>query len=160
MKTIEYYLMRHAAYYDNENQYVTYRGMTTLKQSVDKLKIELDEKFPGRKLRVVHSTLPRAKHTSLLIWEMLSGISVLRTSDPSLNSDKLQINDAYVNKVVASCEKENEVCLILSHQPDIEFFCNKELSNSEFIVKVATIEEESSSRKSDSSGDDDDDLPF
>jgi len=157
MKKIEYYLMRHADYYDKENQYVTYRGMTTLKRSADKLKIELDEKFPGKNLRIVHSTLPRAKHTALLVQEMLSGIKVFLTSDSSLNSDRLQIDDAYVNKVVASCERDNEVCLILPHQPDIEFFCNKELSNSEFIVKVVTIEEEGSSRKSD---DDDDDLPF
>ena len=156
MKAIEYYLMRHASYYDHENQYVTYRGMTTLKQSVDKLKIELDEKFPGKKLRIIHSVLPRAKHTSLLMAEMLSGLKVFHTGDPSLNSDKLQINDAYISKVVASCEKDNEVCLILSHQPDIEEFCQKELSTSEFIRKTVTLDVESP--PSTNSGDDD--LPF
>jgi phosphohistidine phosphatase SixA len=153
-KTIEYYLMRHASYYDQENQFITYRGMNNLKISMDKLRTELNEKFPGKKLRITHSMLPRAKHTMLLMEEMLSGLKVFHTNDPCLNSDKLEINEAYIRKVVSKCEKDNEICLILSHQPDIEYFSKVELSTSQFISRTIELEEDPPKNS------EDDDLPF
>lgn len=157
MKTIEYFLMRHANYYDHENQYVTYNGVLQLKNSVDKLFTKLNEEFPQKKIRITHSILPRAKHTVLLINDMLSakGIDVYMTSDPRLNSDKLEISDSYIEEIVSERDKKNEVSLILSHQPDIEFFCKKELENSEWIRMTIDLEE-----KTAQTSDENDDLPF
>lgn len=154
MKTVEYYLMRHASYYDLENQFVSYYGFITLKNSMDRLLVELNEKFPNKGLRIIHSMLPRAKHTSLLMEEMLKDISIFKRGDHRLNSDKLQISDAYIREVVTSCEKEDRICLILSHQPDIEYFCKQRLETSQFIRMTAQIEETVPQKESD------DDLPF
>lgn len=146
--------MRHASYYDFENQYVNHYGFITLQHSVNKLKVELEEKFPKKNLRIIHSVLPRAKHTALLIQEMLAGIKTFIRSDSRLNSDKLQIDEGYINEVVSLCEKENEICLILSHQPDIKHFCKEELETAEYIRRTIAIEEKPLSKKSG------DDLPF
>lgn len=154
MKTIEYYLMRHASYYGNENQYVNHDGFITLQHSVSRLKAELEEKFPKKNLRIIHSVLPRAKHTALLMQEMMTDVKTFCRSDPRLNSDKLQIDDDYINEVVSYCEKENEICLILSHEPDIKDFCKKELKTSEW-VKMSTEIKDKPAQVSES-----DDLPF
>lgn len=155
MKTVEYYLMRHASYYDFENQYVNHYGFITLQHSVSRLKTELEERFPKKNLRIIHSVLPRAKHTALLMQEMMVGIKTFCRSDSRLNSDKLKIDDDYIDEVVGLCDKENEVCLILSHQPDIKYFCKKELETSEYIRRNVDIEE-----KPISTNDESDDLPF
>lgn len=89
--------MRHASYYDHENQYVNYCGFIDLLHSVSRLKTELKQEFPKKKLRIIHSVLPRAKHTVLLIREMLVGVETFTTSDPRLNSDQLQIDEDYIN---------------------------------------------------------------
>lgn len=158
-KTIEYYLMRHASYYDKENQYVTYYGMLELKNSLDNLFTELAEKFPEKKLRIIHSILPRAKHTVLLIKDIFGSsskkIDVFTTSDPRLNSDEFQINNNYINEVVGECEKENKICLILSHEPDIEAFCDRKLNTSEWIRVSVELEEKIIQRV-----EGEDDLPF
>lgn len=154
MKTIEYYLMRHASYYDHENQYVNHYGFITLEHSVSRLKAELEERFPKKNLRIIHSVLPRAKHTALLMQEMITGIETFIRSDPRLNSDKLQIDEDYINEVVGLCDKENKVCLILSHQPDIKYFCEKELKTAEYIRRTVDIEEKLLPEESG------DDLPF
>lgn len=158
MKTIEYYLMRHAAYYDTENQFVSYWGMLALKASMDKLKTELGEKFPNKKLRIIHSMLPRAKHTALLMGDMLIGVDTFRRNDPSLNSDKLQITKDYVKEVVSTCELDQEICLILSHNPDIKCFCGEELELSEYLCKNIQIDEEKFEK--DKEEIENDDLPF
>ena len=85
MKTIEYYLMRHASYYDYENQYVSYHGFITLQHSANRLNTELEEKFPKKNLRIIHSVLPRAKHTALLIQEMIVGTKTFCSGDSRLN---------------------------------------------------------------------------
>lgn len=159
MKTTEYYLMRHASYYDKENQHVTYYGMLELKESLDDLFTEITEKFPEKKLRVVHSILPRAKHTTLLIKDILGSKSkkmdVFTTSDPRLNSDKFQIKSNYIQEVVGGCEKENKICLILSHEPDIEAFCDRKLKTSKWIRMTVELKEENIPAENDK-----DDLPF
>lgn len=155
MKSIEYYLMRHASYYDHENQYVNHYGFITLQHSVGRLKVELEEKFPKKNLRIIHSVLPRAKHTALLMQEMMTGIKTFCRSDPRLNSDMLQIDEDYIEEVVGLCDKDNEICLILSHQPDIKFFCKKELETSEYIRRTVDLEESSKP-----GADGRDDLPF
>src|SRR4051812_32230777 len=117
MKKVEYYLMRHAADYGRIGQFVTYTGMLVLKNEMDKLKVELEQKFPNKELCITHSELPRAIHTALLIREMIGGsIRVSLQPDPCLNSDKLLITEKYVKQIVTSCEDSNKVCLILSHQ--------------------------------------------
>lgn len=156
MKKIEYYLMRHASYYDHENQYVNQYGFITLQHSASRLKAELEEKFPNRNLRIIHSVLPRAKHTALLMQEMMTGITTFCRSDPRLNSDKLQIDEDYIDEVVSLCEKENEICLILSHHPDIEYFCKKKLETAEYIRRIVDIKEKPIPERSDGG----DDLPF
>ena len=133
--------MRHADYYDPINQFVSYWGMLTLKSSMDKFKTELAEKFPNKKLRIVHSMLPRAKHTALLMVDILTGIKTFCRNDPRLNSDKLLITQEYVKEVVSACEKEQEICLILSHKPDIKCFCRKELELSQYLCMDITIDE-------------------
>jgi len=165
MKTIEYYLMRHASYYDQENQYVTYRGMITLKSYIDDLKAEIQEKFPNKKLRILHSTLPRAIHTAFLIKEMLTDIQVTLQADSRLISDNLQIDSTYVTEAVCFCELNNEVMLILSHLPDIEYFCEKELENSEYLCRSIDITkmsmpEISNDEEENNKDDSNDDLPF
>jgi hypothetical protein len=152
--TTEYYIMRHADYFDKDNEYISYYGMLTLRTRMDNLKAELTDKHPQKKLRIIHSILPRAKHTALLMREMLSGIDVYLRRDPRLNSDKLQINKKYISEVISSCSKDSEICLILSHQPDIEFFSKQKLDNSEYKCLSVELEEEPASTKSD------DDLPF
>lgn len=149
--------MRHASYYDHENQYVTYFGMLKLKNSLDNLLIELNEKFSQKKIRITHSILPRAKHTALLMRDILSpkGIDVFRTSDPRLNSDKLQINEDYIKEIVGLCDKENEICIILSHQPDIELFTKKKIETSEWFRMIVELKEKPVSTNEHS-----DDLPF
>lgn len=155
MQTVEYYLMRHTSYYDRVNEFVDYKGFITLQISVERLMLELKEKFPKRNLRIIHSVLPRAKQTSLLIVEMLKDIKTFCRNDPRLNSDKLQIDDDYIEEVVRACQKDNEVCLILSHQPDIEHFCKKKLQTSEYIRRSVDLEEEEKPPSNDN-----DDLPF
>ena len=154
MKKIDYYIMRHAAYYDLENQYISYPGMLNLKLSVEKLKAELGEKFPRKKLRIIHSVLPRAKHTTLLICDMLGNASVIMKGDFRLNSDNHLIDEKYIKEVVLECDKQNQVCLILSHKPDIYRFCGKELKNSEYYA--LTIEFNDSNNENSEN----DDLPF
>ncbi len=132
--------MRHASYYDFDNQYVSYYGMLSLQNWMDRLRGELIRKYPNKKLRIVHSVLQRAKHTALLMREILNGMDVSIVGDPRLNSDKLLINKEYVEQVVSDCEKERTICLILSHQPDIEYFCGKKLETSEYSCMEIDIE--------------------
>jgi hypothetical protein len=73
-----------------------------------------------------------------------------------MTSDKLEINNDYVSEVVNECEKENEICLILSHQPDIEHFCKKKLETAEYIRRTVDLEEKPVPERSDNK----DDLPF
>lgn len=153
MKQVTYYLMRHARYYDYDNQYISYRGMLELKSSMERFQVEFSQKFPSKKLRIIHSMLPRAKHTVLLMEEMLTGFKMYRTNDPQLNSDKLNITREYIEQAVTRCEKDNEICLFLSHQPDIEHFCRKKLQNSEYMSGMIEIPEKQE-------GDPPDDLPF
>ena len=141
MKKIEYYLMRHANYYDIENQFVSYWGMLALKKSVDKLKSELEDKFPNKKLRIIHSILPRAKHTALLMGDMLIGVRLFFRSDPRLNSNKFLISREYVEKLVSSCDEDEEICLILSHKPDIKYFYKKDLEPSQYVCVDIEIDE-------------------
>lgn len=155
MKKIEYYLMRHASYYDHDNQYVTYQGMLNLKESLYGFLNDFNKKFLGKDIRIIHSTLPRVKHTALLIEEMLFSIKTFKRNDPRLNSDHFEINRNYINEVVSDCDKEGKICLILSHQPDIEAFCQKKLQNSEFIKMSIEIEEKTTQKNEGS-----DDLPF
>lgn len=150
MKTAEYFIMRHSEYYNKDNQFVSYWGMISLKSSMDKLKEELSKKFPNRELVIIHSTLPRATHTSLLMEDILSNaFRISKRSDPRLVSDRYEINQKYIKEVVSECERKGEVCLILSHKPDIEHFCKKELEPSEYICLDIQIEEK-----------EDDGLPF
>lgn len=148
--------MRHAADYGLVGPFVTYRGMLVLNNEMGKLQAELKEKFPNKELRIIHSELPRAKHTALLIREMIGGnIGIYLEGDPRLNSDKLLINEEYVSQIVISCEDSNKVCLILSHQPDIKSFCKNEFENSEFKCMTIEIEEKPKAEKGTP-----DDLPF
>jgi hypothetical protein len=156
MEKAEYYLMRHADYYGRLGQFVTYRGMLALKKQMEKLEVELAQKFPDRELCIVHSELPRAFHTALLMREMMGGsIRISLRVDSSLNSDKLLITENYVKLVVTSCEHNNKICLILSHQPDIKHFCKDEFENSEYQCKSIEIEDRAVEESGAS-----DDLPF
>lgn len=155
MKTIQYYMMRHAAYYDPTNQFVSYWGMLALKSSMDEFRDDFHKKFPNKKLRIIHSTLPRATHTALLVRDILTDIKTFLRSDPHLNSDKLLITQRYIEEVVSICEEEKEVCLILSHEPDIEYFCGRELNLSQYLCMTITIGEKHFEEEKEK-----DELPF
>ena len=103
MQKIKYYLMRHAEYYDKDNQFITYKGVTDLKKSVDTLGQDLLIDFIGdiwetQRVRIIHSSLPRAVHTALLVKEILYNISIVARLKPdsNLNSDRLCLTKEYV----------------------------------------------------------------
>jgi phosphohistidine phosphatase SixA len=163
MKTIEYLLMRHASYYDSANQYISYWGMVSLKESMDNLKEVISSKFPKKHIRIIHSELIRAKHTALLIKDIFYDLNITLVWDSRLNSDKLILGEEFLQEVLLQSERRNEVCLILTHHPDIKHFCKKELSNSEYVLMKFEIAEENVHEKDsvqNKDNDDPDDLPF
>jgi phosphohistidine phosphatase SixA len=147
--------MRHARCYREEKQFLTYEGITELKASVDRLMDEIKEKFPDKKVRIIHSILPRAAHTAYLVCEMLTEIESYLKGDALLNSDKYNINQEYVKELVVPCDERNEICIILSHQPDINDFAFVELKNSQYLAKTIEINEQPISPEEIT-----DDLPF
>lgn len=157
MKKIEYFIMRHAETFDYpNNQLLRYRGIVVLHKAVELFEKQMAEKFPQiEKLHIFHSMTPRADYTALLMSEILQNVSVVRTGDNRLNSDKYGITDDYVKEVIAVCQKENSLCLILSHQPDIKFFSGKELRNCQIISMSVLVPEVVPE-----SGEGSDDLPF
>tara|TARA_B100001179_G_scaffold228654_1_gene213047 strand:+ start:1789 stop:2244 length:456 start_codon:yes stop_codon:yes gene_type:complete len=151
MRKVKYYLMRHGHYYDSKNQFITYHGMLQLKSSMDELEKEIKNNSPNRKIRIIHSEVQRAKHTALLIREILP-VECELIGNSDLNCGKYRINEDLVKKIVSKGDSDNLVCIILSHQPDIELFCDKTLSTSKYLPLEIYLEEEIK--------DEDDDLPF
>ena len=164
MQKIKYYLMRHAEYYDKDNQFITYKGVTDLKKSVDTLGQDLLIDFIGdiwetQRVRIIHSSLPRAVHTALLVKEILYNISIVARLKPdsNLNSDRLCLTKEYVENIIAQCDRDNEICIFITHEPDIDFFCQQRLQNSEFISLNVEFNTEDSNLKNNNGTDE---LPF
>ena len=98
----------------------------------DKLEKEIKNNSPNRKIRIIHSEVQRAKHTALLIREILP-VECELIGNSDLNCGKYRINEDLVKKIVSKGDSDNLVCIILSHQPDIELFCDKTLSTSKYL---------------------------
>jgi phosphohistidine phosphatase SixA len=142
METIKYCMMRHAAYYDLIDEFITLSGIKELEKSIKKLKDELELKYFNKKLCIIYSSLPRARNTTLLIKDLLKSSkreTILRL-DTRLNSNRLSITKEYIKEVVSFCNNNNAICLILSHQSDIFAFCGKDLDNSQYIINSIEIE--------------------
>lgn len=148
MKEVPYIIMRHAAYHDAKHQFITYHGMSQLSKSVEQLLKDISETYPQyKKMVIAHSEVNRAMYTAWLIKEMLLTKKIIPildielVADAHLNCNKHSITIQYVQQLVSGCEAKNALCLMISHEPDIESYLKQTLFNSEYLIETISIEE-------------------